>query len=82
MRLLPIAKCIVKDLSNSAFDDLRGVDRDRMSEHERKKPDVIKTVQVICMFMGVQDGVHQADLFPQKLHPQFRRGIDEQVPLG
>jgi hypothetical protein len=53
-----------------------------MAEHERKKPDVIKTVQVVCMFMGVQDGVHQADLFPQKLHPQFRRGIDEQVPLG
>jgi hypothetical protein len=53
-----------------------------MAEHERKKPDVIKTVQVVGMFMGVQDAVYQADLFPQKLHSKLRWGIDEQIPFG
>jgi hypothetical protein len=53
-----------------------------VAKHERKKPDIIKTVQVVGMFMGVQDGVHQADFFPQKLHSKLRRCIDKQVPLG
>jgi hypothetical protein len=82
MRLLPIVKRIIEDFSDSGLNSLRSVNRDRSSEFERKKPNIIKPMQMICMLMGVKNCMHQRNLLPKQLMAQIGGCIDEQIAFG
>jgi len=67
--------------SQLLFDDFLAVKRDFFVEHMPELPQVVQPEDVVCVAVGEHRGMHQIDLFADELDPQFRRGVDENIPL-
>jgi hypothetical protein len=75
-----ILKRVVKGLPNALLHSLLTVDRQRVIQVELKNPHVIKTDDVIRMFVRVQHSVHDPKPLSQELEPQIRSSVDQQIP--
>ena len=64
------------------FDIIRAINRQRTAEFSGEQPHIIQAEQVVRVVMRVKHGVGDGYFFAQELHPEFGRGVDEQIPGG
>lgn len=58
------------------------VDGYRPANHEREQPNVVHTVQMICVLMREEYGMHDPNPLAQQLCSQIRCGVDQEISTG
>ncbi len=79
---IPFLKGVVKDTSYSSLNNLRAIQWNRVAEGVGKQSQIVHTVQMVGMFMGIDDGMHHSDIFSQQLISHVGGGIDQQISTG
>jgi hypothetical protein len=82
MGLHCVAKGIRKRLLNAPTNDLSAIDWHWVFQVELEESQVVKTGDMVLMFVRIDHRMQDANFFAQQLGPQIGRRIDQQVSIG
>jgi hypothetical protein len=76
----PFLKRVIEDSHDPFLHAPGRVNGDGPADHEGKKANIIHSVKVVGVFMGVENTVDNTNPFPKQLTAQIGGGVDEEIP--